>query len=194
MRLHHEVTMNDEAHSVDDTQLLAAAQRGDRRAFGELFDRHIRPVFWQAYGVLGDADESEDIAQEVFVVFWRRRNDVRIVDRSVLPWLMVTSKNLARNANRKQSRLTPLTLVADERAAGTDEPETNAANRQMREQIDAAVSQLSELDRAVFEACLVDGLTYEDAAQKLGVSHAAVRNRLSRLRSRLRNDLSEVRE
>lgn len=128
------------------------------------------------------------------MVLWRRRNDVRIVDQSVLPWLMVTSKNLARNANRKQSRLTPLTLVADERAAGTDEPETNAANRQMREQIDAAVSQLSELDRAVFEACLVDGLTYEDAAQELGVSHAAVRNRLSRLRSRLRNDLSEVRE
>ena len=56
-----------------------------------------------------------------------------------------------------------------------------------------AVAALSPVDQQLYALCVDGGATYEQAAQELGVSHSVVRNRIHRLRTRLRADLSALR-
>ncbi|RYY42194.1 MAG: RNA polymerase subunit sigma-24, partial [Actinomycetales bacterium] len=59
--------------------MLQRASTGDRDAFGVLYDRHVRAVYWQAFRVVRDADAAEDVTQETFVVAWRRSRTIRLV-------------------------------------------------------------------------------------------------------------------
>lgn len=183
------------AEAPGDGDLLSRAAEGDRAAFGELYDRHVRPVFWQAYAVVRDADEAEDITQDVFITTWNKIRTINLVDESALPWLLVTARFTALNARRRnikvrqrQSELDP--ELPDDAASIDDELEA----AQVRTEIDKAVAALSPTDQRLYELCVAGDHTYELAARELGVTHAVVRNRLSRLRSRLRADLRSMRE
>ena len=178
---------------LDDVELLARAQTGDRLAFADLYDRHVRPVYWQAYSVVRDAGEAEDITQDVFVTTWRRIRAIRPVDGSVLPWLLVTARYTALNAHRRAARRRSSALTdMPDAADSTVEREVEAAL--VRAEIDKAVGALSATDQRLYELCVEGDLTYDQAARDLGVSHAVVRNRLHRLRTRLRADLRSMRE
>lgn len=179
---------------ANDSQLLAGAQRGQQHAFAQVFDRHVRAVFWQAFKHVQDADAAQDIVQDAFYLLWQKREAVQIVDESVLPWLMVTAHNLARNAHRKTQRQAALTLVDDITADGTAEPDAVVEAEIVSAHIETAISKLSELDRQIFDLCIDQELSYEQAASQLGITHDTVRNRLSRLKQRLRGDLAHVRE
>lgn len=181
-----------QGHKTGDRELLARAASGDRAAFGEIYDRHVRPVYWQAYGILRDEREAEDVTQDVFITTWRRIRTITVVDESVLPWLLVTARYTALNASRGRRRRSADELDPQVATDRTVEDEVEAG--QVRAEIDKATAALSETDRRLYELCVAGDHTYEMAARELGVSHAAVRNRVSRLRRRLRADLRSMRE
>jgi RNA polymerase sigma factor (sigma-70 family) len=187
-------TTIDGSPRAGDRVLLERAAAGDRMAFGQLYDRHVRPVYWQAYAVLRDADEAEDVTQDVFITTWGKIRQITIVDDSVLPWLLATARYTALNARRRTQRTRARTgrLDGDLPDDATVEGEVEAA--QVRVEIEKAVAALSPTDRRLYELCVVGDHTYDLAARELGVSHAVVRNRLSRLRTRLRADLRSMRE
>ncbi len=179
-----------------DRALLTRAAAGDGAAFAEIHDRHVRPVYWQAYAVLRDADAAQEVAQDTFVTLWRRIDAVRLVDESVLPWLLATARFTALNAGRRlatvRDRSAPLT---DSEPPGTaPSPEDEVLAAEVHGLIAEAVSALSPTDQRLYRLCVEDEQTYERAAAEVGVTHAAVRNRVSRLRTRLRADLSTLRE
>lgn len=187
--------MSATAEVADDVELLTRAQEGDRSAFADLYDRHVRPVYWQAYSVVHDAGEAEEVTQDVFVTAWRRIRAITPVDGSLLPWLMVTARYTALNASRRASRRQRSDPLDDDVLRSTDSPvEREIEAAQVRAEIDKAVAALAENDRRLYELCVEGDRTYEQAARELGVSHAVVRNRLHRLRTRLRADLRFMRE
>ncbi|MET0447179.1 MAG: RNA polymerase sigma factor [Aeromicrobium sp.] len=175
-----------------DRELLARAAAGDRAAFGRLYDRHVRPVYWQAFSVLRDEREAEDTTQDVFVTTWNKIRTITLVDESVLPWLLVTARYTALNARRSRQRRRAHALDADLPADTAVEDQVEAGL--VRAEIEKATAALTATDRRLYELCVAGDHTYEMAARELGVTHAVVRNRLSRLRSRLRADLRSMRE
>jgi RNA polymerase sigma factor (sigma-70 family) len=175
----------------DELELVAKAQVGDRAAFAELYDRHVRPVYWQAYSVVSDRDAAEDVTQEVFITAWRRIRAITPVDGSLLPWLLLTARYTAYNSARREQRRSHDELDTDPIGSGGVDTEVEAA--QVRAEIDKAVSALSPVDQQLYTLCVDGGATYEQAARELGVSHSVVRNRIHRLRTRLRADLSALR-
>ncbi len=180
-----------------DRALLARAAGGDGAAFAEIYDRHVRPVYWQAYTVLRDADAAQETTQDTFLTLWRRIGEVRIVDESVLPWLLTTARYTALNVGRRLAAARDRAAPLDADAAGPDgapSPEDEVLSAEIRRIIAAAVEALSPTDRRLYRLCVEGEHTYDSAARELGVTHAAVRNRVSRLRSRLRADLSTLRE
>jgi RNA polymerase sigma-70 factor (ECF subfamily) len=189
-------TLDHEDPTTGDGELLARAAAGDRVAFGQLYDRHVRPVYWQAYSVLRDDREAEDVTQDVFVTTWKRIRSITLVDESVLPWLLVTARYTALNARRgrERRRATALDDGLTSGLAASNGVEDEVEAGLVRAEIDKAVATLSPVDRRLYELCVAGDHTYEMAAGELGVSHAAVRNRLARLRSRLRADLRSMRE
>ncbi|WP_391857863.1 RNA polymerase sigma factor, partial [Vibrio cidicii] len=133
---------------------------------------------------------------DVFVTLWRKRSTIKIAGDSLLPWLLVTSRNLI--ANRRRSLHT-----AERRRAGAavdaampdsrPGPDELAERSQLLAYVEAVASALPEPDRTVFELCIRGDHSYEEAAFQAGISPGAVRNRLSRLRARLRNELRTLR-
>jgi len=182
------------AEGTGDRELLARASAGDRAAFGELYDRHVRPVYWQAYAVVRDQREAEDVTQEVFITTWDKIRRITVVDDSVLPWLLVTARYTALNARRRSQKVSARSIQLDADLPDDASVEDEVVAAQVRGEIDKAVAALSPTDQRLYEMCVAGDHTYELAARELGVSHAAVRNRVSRLRTRLRADLRSMRE
>ncbi|WP_349864857.1 sigma-70 family RNA polymerase sigma factor [Leifsonia sp. WHRI 6310E] len=179
-----------------DRDLLRALVEGRRGALATLYDRHSRVVYAYTAARLEGREDIEEISQDAFVTLWRKRSTITIAGDSLLPWLLVTSRNLI--ANRRRSL-----LAAGKRraSAAVDEatpdsrpgPDELVERDQLLAYVEAAASALPEPDRTVFELCIRGDHSYEDAAAQAGITPGAVRNRLSRLRARLRNELHTLR-
>lgn len=181
---------------ADDRVDLDAAAHGDSAAFDALYQRHVSVVYRHAYSLLGTRREAEEVAQDVFVTLWSKIATVRIVDRSLLPWLLTTSRYLCLNRRRAAARHNARTHVDGLVALPPDSMsvEDRVRNRALREAIDDALAQLSDEDYTVYLLCIEEGLSYQQASLTMGVSHGAVRNRLARLRAGLRIALGSARD
>ncbi len=182
--------------SAEDAALVAQAASGDASAFRVLYRRHVAGVYRVAYAVLRRPEDAEDVTQETFLTAWRKLPELDLAGSSLLPWLAAICRN--HGANRLR------TVRRDEAAAGhgTGSGETAGAGdggveavviaADLATRIAATVERLSELDREIFVLCVVEGCGYADAAARLGVGHGTVRNRLSRIRGRLRTTVEEA--
>lgn len=181
---------------ADDRIDLDAAAHGDSTAFDALYQRHVSVVYRHAYSLLGTRREAEEVAQDVFVTLWSKIATVRIVDRSLLPWLLTTSRYLCLNRRRAAARHNARTHIDGLVALPPDSMsvEDRVRNRALREAIDDALAQLSDEDYTVYLLCIEEGLSYQQASLTMGVSHGAVRNRLARLRAGLRIALGSARD
>ncbi|MEO7124005.1 MAG: sigma-70 family RNA polymerase sigma factor [Lacisediminihabitans sp.] len=179
-----------------DRELVAEATTGSTTAFDALYRRHLDPVFACAARILRNAEEVEEVVQDTFLTAWEKRASFHFVDESVLPWLLVTCRYKSLNRRRKIDRRdhhhasAPFDDAVD---ATTDNGAAESAeSAELLEAIEAAVSRLSDLDRRVFQLCFIEGMKYTDAATSLGATDGSVRNRLSRLRERLRRELGTL--
>lgn len=175
-----------------DESLLSSAVAGDTHAFTQLYDRHVRPVYRLALSLGVSVGVAEEVTQDTFVLVHRKARTIRFVGGSALPWLLTTSRNLARNALRKEQRERRATT---ELADGLDPPAPEVRQRhELEEAVRSAIAELPEIDQQLVELCLEKGYRYDVVAEALQISHGTVRNRLSRLRLRLRAKLNLVKE
>lgn len=180
--------MPDSPDDLSDTSLLLAGADGDRAAFATLFDRHSRAVFATAIAVVRDRPDAEEVLSDAFMLLWRKRHEIEFFGDSLLPWLLVTARNLARN--RVRSMRGNLSYDDDISLVDTLTTEDHVARRQLDRLLSSVIGALDPIDREIIQLCLVDKLSYQQAAQRLGLTHSSVRNRLSRSKSQLRSQLS----
>lgn len=76
-----------------------AARSGDGEAFARIFDRHQSYVFRHSLALVPTVDDAQDVVGITFLESWRRCVNVRFVDGSQLPWLLVTATHSSRNHN-----------------------------------------------------------------------------------------------
>jgi RNA polymerase sigma-70 factor (ECF subfamily) len=127
---------------------------------------------------------------DAFLTLWARRRQVVIYGTSALPWLVVTVKNLSRNRLRAIQRRSADPLEDAEHAAvDMMSAEDLAAVGEAMHLVQEVIAQLPVVDQQIFRLCLVEELTYKEAAVRLGLTHGSVRNRLSRMRLRLQSEL-----
>lgn len=180
---------------TSDQKWAAQAAVGDESAFRELYRAYVRPVYWIAHGILGSAPDAEDVTQETFVAAWRKLRGFELRGESILPWLATICRFQAANRLRQRRRDQKNTTdTVDETIPATVSVEEQVITAALAELIATEVGTLSELDREIFRLCTAEGYAYEAAAAELGVSHAVVRNRLSRVRTRLRGAVQEASE
>jgi RNA polymerase sigma-70 factor (ECF subfamily) len=169
----------------DDQQDWTDALAGDGEAFGRIFDRHRHRVFRHAYGLLGAVADADDAVSIAFLEAWRRADGVRFVERSMLPWLLVTatnaSRNLARSGRRYRNMLSRLPADAHSEDRYFDLSEGDALS---------ALHGLSPTDQRILTLCVLEQLSEKDAAAVLRIPAGTVKSRLSRAKARLANQLT----
>jgi RNA polymerase sigma-70 factor (ECF subfamily) len=185
----------DEESGVSDEVLWSQVVNGDGDAFGMLFDRHHDRVWRHALKVLSVPHLAEDITAVVFYEAWRRRANVRVVNGSILPWLLVTANNTLRNHVRQQRRyrhflnqLPPPQDAADIADGIAEADDSRIKSSALRK----AFANLRPPERDVLTLCVIEGLGSKEAAAALGVADGTVKSRLNRAKSRLGALYSQV--
>jgi RNA polymerase sigma factor (sigma-70 family) len=175
-----------------DEHLWRAVVRGDGVAFTAIFDRHGDRVWRHAWRLMQHRQDTEDVVAAAFAEAWRRRARVRIVDESVLPWLLVTTTNCARNARRSLRRNDRLIAHIP---LGPDAPDPADVAGDRFERLDAgtavaaAMRELREKDAALISLVLLEEVPLADAAAALQMTYGAAKTRIHRAKQRLRSHL-----
>ncbi len=180
-----------------DFALMVRAGEGDHAAFRQLVERHQDAVIGTVAKMLGNASESEDIAQQVFLRIWRNAKRYR-PDAKFTTYLFTITRNLVFNETRRKSRKKEVS--SDEREENSNltteasphrQPDAEVLHAELQQKVDEAIASLPEAQRMAVVLRRYEQLSYEEIATVLDLSVSAVKSLLFRARTSLREALSE---
>ena len=184
----------------NDAQLIQRVLDGDETAFSALVKKYRRSVHALAWRKIGDFHIAEDITQETFLKVYQRLSTLK-EPQSFASWLYVITANHCKAWLRKKR--TWMQSLEDASSAQLEKATYSghiiAENERMtaeaqREVVKKLLAKLQESDRTVVTLYYLGGMTYEEISNFLGVSEAAIRNRLYRARRRLKKEEPMIRE
>jgi RNA polymerase sigma-70 factor, ECF subfamily len=181
----------------DDAELIAAAKRGERKAFSDLVAKYQRRVYLAALHVTGNHSDADDVAQDTFVKAYRHlagfdgRSDI-------FTWLYRIAVNTALNHLRSRKRADRLVRDPDSEDGPVGERE-DAAQRTPREWVEIGdrlrrvleqVCELSPVLRATLVLATVEQLPYKRIAEIMEVPEGTVAWRVNEARRQLRDRMT----
>ena len=184
-----------QAEAARDAELVERVKKGDFRAFDDLFRRHREAAYRIAYRLLGNADGALDVVQESFIHVLRgigsfrgqssfRTWLFRIVTHAALDWRRCRAVRLAASLDAESSPEPAAT--GERRRSPTDE----TADDDLKVAIDKALMNVSEKNRVALVLYALEGMSYQEVAEVLGISVGTVMSRIFNARQRLRELLA----
>ena len=165
--------------------LVAAAQAGDRDAFGELFRRHEAQVLSVAYRRLGNHDEAQELAQDVFIQAWRKIGQLAQAE-AFAGWLRQITVRMAINRGTRAKKLSFIdNEILETTVACAEEAEEALMREETRRRLHEQLDQLKELDRVTLVAYYIDGNSMNEMAERFSAPVGTIKRRLHTARSRL---------
>lgn len=157
-------------------------------AFEALFRKEYARVVAIAHRVLGDSDEAEDVAQDVFVSFYRKHPaDAQYA----APWLYAAAAHTALNTLRSRERRGRRDAVeALRRDAQTADPAQAAETAETRSEVRAALARMPDRSAALL-ALRYSGLSYEEIAAALGLRQSSIGTLLRRAEDAFRKEVTK---
>jgi RNA polymerase sigma-70 factor (ECF subfamily) len=174
---------------VDERALLEQIRQGDEGAFDAVFRAHYPSLVGMAERMLRSRAVAEEIVQEIMLALWRRRESLP-VEESLRAYLFRATRNRALNHLRHAR----VEREGEPYLADTSVRTPTAPSVLIEEEIDAAVraavSELPERCREVFELSRVHGLRYTEIAAALGISVKTVEAQMGKALRLLRQRLA----
>jgi RNA polymerase sigma-70 factor (ECF subfamily) len=186
---------------VDDLALVDAARAGDVSAFEALVVRYQRKVYAVALGIVRDPDQAWDVAQEAFVRVHGHLAEFK-GDSSFQTWVMRIASHLAIDSLRRErkTRRDQLEDVREEVLGEAGEgilstplgndPSANLLRRELATRMQAALDGLPEIHRTILVLREVEGLSYEELAERLSIQKGTVMSRLFHARKKMQAALA----
>jgi RNA polymerase sigma-70 factor (ECF subfamily) len=170
--------------------LVRAAQAGDRDAFGQLFERYRPGIVSLAMKRVRNADEAEELAQDVFVQAMQKLDQLRVPE-AFGGWLRRIVHRMAINrVTRRQAAMScdPFVLEATCLSSG-DSPDQDAVEREQADDVRAAVQRLGKLDRQTLQAFYLRGQTLLQMSDAFDAPVGTIKRRLHVARKRLAREM-----
>jgi RNA polymerase sigma-70 factor (ECF subfamily) len=173
---------------MEDAELAALAQAGDREAFGELVTRYAGPARRVARAILANPDEADDAAQDGFLSALRHlgRFDP---ERPFGPWLLRIVANAASDRRRRRKVRTAMPISPD-LPARQPGPDVEADKERLREGLRDALATLPERQRMALVLFDVEGYSHREIGEILNIPDGTVRSDVFHARRALRELLA----
>jgi RNA polymerase sigma-70 factor (ECF subfamily) len=181
-----------------DGQLVARAQRGDKRAFELLVEKYQRKLARLLSRFIRDPAEVEDVTQEAFIKAYRALPAFR-GDSAFYTWLYRIGINTAKNYLMAMGRRAPTsTEVEAEEAEGYEEaeqlrdintPESLLLSSEIAKTVNATIERLPEELRTAIQLREIEGMSYEEIAKVMDCPIGTVRSRIFRAREAIAGEL-----
>lgn len=169
-----------------DGYIVSRCINGDSAAFGLLVDRYKEGVYALAYSKLRNFHDAEDVTQEVFIKAYSKLRTLRRWD-NFHAWIYSITSNVCKDWIRAQSRRPEKTFAEDQTAKVMGETKENSPHEgPLEEMLHETLDSLSEVHRQVLTLYYLSDMNSQEIGEFLGMSSAAVRQRLSRARSQLK--------
>ncbi|HWI72052.1 MAG TPA: sigma-70 family RNA polymerase sigma factor, partial [Baekduia sp.] len=189
---------------VTDHDLVQAVRAGDDHAFERLYHRYHRRISAYIFGMVHDHGRAEDLTQEVFVSALRR---MRQTDRPILfkPWVYEIAKNACIDQFRRSSRAEEVSIDAEDGSGGLTpgdhgklhargpSPDAAVESKQQLADLQGAFGGLSDAHHQILVMRELEGLSYREIGERLGMSRPSVESTLFRARRRLTEEYEELR-
>src|SRR5919197_6389248 len=183
-----------------DHHLVAAVRAGDDRAFERLYERYHRRIAAYIYGMVNDYARAEDIAQDVFMSALRR---MRETERPIAfkPWIYEIAKNACIDQFRRARRAEEVSYDAEDGLAAADygrlvttgpTPDAAVDQKMSLDHLCGAFGGLSETHHEILVMRELEGLSYREIGERLGMSRPSVESTLFRARRRLTEEYEEL--
>ncbi len=174
---------------VTDTALIMSIKAGDKKALGELVERHKKLAYGLALGLVGNKDDAHDISQEAFLRIYRSAGTYDNT-QPFLPWFYTIISNLCKTWLKKRARRDNNMVdyeSTDYLLVTTDNPETSLEKQEAITNLRAALMQLQYDDREIITLQHFRGMSYEEIASLLRIPRGTVMSRLYYARKKLAN-------
>ena len=188
---------------VEEPLFIEKLREGDTAAFDTLIERYSPEIYAVLYRLTENAEEAGDLTQETFLKAFRSIRRFR-GESELRTWLFRIAINESRNRfrwwnrrKRDQTISIDATIgnsdvrVSDSLADNSQSPEESALANEREYALKAALLDMPEIFREALILCDVEGLSYEETAQALGVRLGTVKSRISRGREELRRRLKD---
>lgn len=156
--------------------------------FREFFDAHYQQIKNFIYYKTANAALSEDLAQECFLKVWEKRGQIR--PDTAKNYLYTIAKNLAVDHIKKQKSVFSF-LNKKHKSDDGETPLYVLEEKEFDEQLQKALAGLTEKQRVVFLMNRVDDLTYQEIANRLGLSVKAVEKRMMQALKYLKEQIGQ---
>ena len=184
--------------SSDEAKLIARSLAQDPDAFGQLVERYATVIVNLAYRMVGDRTEAEDLAQDTFVAAFKALPTFR-AESKFSTWLYRIAANKCKDwlrAKRPGQGAQDIDVedVFNDRVVEERTPERLLSQQQVAAQLDRAIQRLPPLYREAFVLKHVEGLSYEEMQEILGVNTDTLKMRVYKGRLQLSRELAELRD
>jgi len=184
----------DTATATDDPYELRAVEAvkaGDRGPYDYLVSKYMKRVVSIAWGIVRNAHDAEDLAQEAFVKAFQSIGKFRSGE-PFGPWIYRIVTNLGLDVVKHRKRFRQEELADTEPAARRDDADLTAERNELAARIDAAIESLPEMQRIVARMYLVEQFEHAEIARMMGLSEGTVRSHLSLARRKLQDRLADI--
>jgi RNA polymerase sigma-70 factor (ECF subfamily) len=178
-----------------DELLVERIKKGDTEAFRKLVKRYERYILNLVYRTIGDTNEAEDIAQEVFIKVYKNIRSFK-GESKFLTWISKITVNLCMDKLREKVKNKEenideevWSLFAQHESFN---PEVTAERHELQEIIKKAIETLPEELRVVFVLRELENFSYDEISQMLNIPMGTVESRLYRARIKLRTYLKDL--
>ena len=176
-----------------EAEIIEACKQGDREAFRDLFEAHKDRVYTIAFHYSGDEAMAHDVTQQVFLKLFTSINQFH-ENSQFTTWLYRIVANACTDEHRRRRRFVPFSPEIEVRTmVGKSVQEETYHRRQVAESVRGAIGELTPKLRLPILLKYVEGLSYDEIAEALGVSIGTVSSRLNRGHKMLARKLGHLR-
>lgn len=163
-----------------ESELISKLRNGDQLAFEQLYHHYSPPLYLNILKMVKDELATEELIQELFTRIWQKRGSLYI-ESDFKGYLYRAAQNLVhdfyRNLQRDRKMRDHFKSIATE---NYEHIEKGLYYKESEQLLKLALDQLTPQQRNVYQFCKIDGYTYKQAAEKMGISSHTVKEYLGK--------------